>query len=66
MTRIAEQLKETMVQRGITRGELAHLTGISEEMLLNIEMNPTDVTISELEKLSSALNITFQIGDCSI
>ncbi|MCD8510736.1 MAG: helix-turn-helix domain-containing protein [Bacillus sp. (in: Bacteria)] len=66
MTTIAEQLQETMTTRGITRSELAEMTGISEETLLTIETNASEATVSQLEKLSSSLNISFYIGDCSI
>ncbi|MBU9710402.1 helix-turn-helix domain-containing protein [Evansella tamaricis] len=66
MDNLADQLRGTMERRGMTREELAAVTGISEDVLATIEANSDEVSVSDLQKISSALNMSFHIGDTSI
>ena len=63
---IVAVLKDTMKRRGITREELAALTGIPEANLATIELNSSEANVADLQKISNALNISFHIGDTSI
>ncbi|UCZ52770.1 helix-turn-helix domain-containing protein [Bacillus shivajii] len=63
---IGDQLKSIMENRKVSREELSSLTGVSESVLEGIELNSIDIPVSELVKISTVLNVSFQVGDTSI
>lgn len=63
---ISNYLKEKLQTRGISLDQLAQLSGVSEEVLKNLDTNQNDLQVSDLQKISNALNISFQIGDTAI
>ncbi|WP_153735290.1 helix-turn-helix domain-containing protein [Aquibacillus halophilus] len=66
MEDISYHLNQTLESRGISLEELAQRSGISAEVLQEINTNPANLTVSDLQRISSALNISFQIGDTTI
>ncbi|MFD1040135.1 helix-turn-helix domain-containing protein [Virgibacillus byunsanensis] len=66
MDNISGHLRETLELRGMSLEELMERSGVSEDVLRNIETNSTDVNVSDLQKISNALNISFQIGNTTI
>jgi len=56
---IAENLKTLRIERNLSLGQLAELSGISKVMLSQIEKGDTNPTINTLWKIANGLKVSF-------
>ena len=66
MKNIANQVIEARSMRQLTQDQLSELTGISKEILTELEAGQLDPNVTLLSTIAKKLNCTFQIGDFSI
>jgi transcriptional regulator with XRE-family HTH domain len=56
---IAANLRRVRQLRGLTQDALAQLAGVSRRMLVNIEAHESNVSFATLDRLASALDLSF-------
>ncbi|GAA0337037.1 hypothetical protein GCM10008967_29160 [Bacillus carboniphilus] len=66
MNTIAEQILQARTMKGLDIEDLAQLTGVDSETLMQIEQGVIDPQLSSLTQISKALNCSLEIGDFSI
>lgn len=66
MNTIAEQIIQARKMRGLAIEDLAQITGVDQEVLMQIEQGLMDPQLSSLTQISKALNCSLEIGDFSI
>lgn len=66
MNTVSEQLRIAMKNRRISFRDLSTLSGVPEETLRKLHSNEFDGEISTLARISTAMNITFEIGNTHI
>lgn len=59
---IARQVKAAREAKGLSLRQLARMTGMNENTLVNIEHGRGNPTLKTLESLSMALGVRFAIG----
>lgn len=56
----ARNLKETRVKQGLSQEELADIAGLHRTYVGSVERGERNISIDNMERLASALNITIQ------
>ena len=55
------KIKEVRINKGITQRELSGLTGITQANISNFEKGKYNMTLKQIEKILSALNISIRL-----
>jgi len=59
MQNVAANLRQARLQGGVSQERLAEMAGISRRMLVNIEAGESNASIATVDKLASALGLSF-------
>ena len=57
--KVANNLRQARVKRGITQGEVARAIGVSRPTYVNIEAGKKELTVSQVDKLNQQFRISF-------
>ena len=55
------KIKEVRINKGITQRELSEATGITQANISNFEKGKYNMTLKQIEKILSALNISIRL-----